>query len=308
MVPPITRTDLRGVWAAVLLPLSRDDSIDLGRLADELAALLDARPSGIYTCGTAGEFHALDEHEFDEVTAVVAAACAGASVPFQLGASHMSGQISLGRIRRASAFAPSAVQVILPDWFPLSDDEVVRAVDRMAHVAGPVPLVLYNPPHAKTRLKPRLIGRLSDEFPQLVGVKVAGGDASWYARMRAAAGDLAIFVAGNRLASGMAQGASGSYSNMACLSPAGAMSWYAAILSDSDEALATEARLNSFLDRHILPLQREGYSNAALDKMLAAIGCWAPIGTRIRWPYCSVAEDRAAALAPVARAELPGFF
>ena len=308
MVPPLARTDLRGVWAAVLLPLSPDDSIDLGRLADELAALLDARPSGIYTCGTAGEFHALDENEFDQVTAAVAAACARRGAPFQLGASHMSGQISLDRIRRASAFAPSAVQVILPDWCPLSDDEVMRAVDRMACVAAPVPLVLYNPPHAKTRLKPRLIGRLAAEFSQLVGVKVAGGDASWYARMRAAAGDLAIFVAGNRLATGMAQGASGSYSNMACLSPAGAMSWYTAILADSDEALATETRLNSFLDRHILPLQREGYSNAALDKMLAAIGCWAPIGTRIRWPYRSVAEDRAAALAPVARAELPGYF
>jgi dihydrodipicolinate synthase/N-acetylneuraminate lyase len=308
MVAPITRADLRGVWAAVLLPLTSDDSIDFGRLADELRALLDARPSGIYTCGTAGEFHALDEDEFDEVTATVATTCARAGVPFQLGASHMSGQISLGRIRRASAFAPSALQVILPDWCPLSPDEVMLAVDRMARVADPVPLVLYNPPHAKTRLTPGLIGRVAAEFAPLVGIKVAGGDESWYAKMRAAAGDLAIFVAGNNLASGIAQGASGSYSNMACLSPAGAMSWYRTMLTDPEDALVTEARLNSFLDRYIRPLQRAGYSNTALDKTLAAIGCWAPIGTRTRWPYRCVAEDHAAALAPVARAELPGFF
>ena len=51
---------------------------------------------------------------------------------------------------------------------------------------------------------------------------------------------------------------------------------------------ARTARLNAFLARHVAPLQEAGFSNAALDKTLAAVGGWAPVGTRLRWPYRSV--------------------
>jgi hypothetical protein len=46
----------------------------------------------------------------------------------------------------------------------------------------------------------------------------------------------------------------------------------------------------------------------ALDKLLAAIGNWASIGTRLRWPYRGVDAAAAAALTPVARRELPFLF
>jgi dihydrodipicolinate synthase/N-acetylneuraminate lyase len=307
-VEPLTRQTLRGTWATVLLPVAHDDSIDFGRLEQELSALIAAGLDGIYTNGTAGEFHAMDEEEYDRVTALAAERCTTAGVPFQLGASHMSGQISLRRIRRSASYAPSAIQLILPDWCPLSADEVLFATERMARVADPVPIVLYNPPHAKTQLTPALFGRLASAFPQLIGIKVAGGDADWFAEMRAAAGNLAIFAAGHRLASCMRQGAAGSYSNVACMTPRGAVSWYQMMLTDQVRALQIETRLNAFLDRHIAPLQRGGYSNAALDKTLAAIGGWAPVGTRTRWPYSFVPQHIASALAQVARRELPELF
>ncbi|MDW6066347.1 hypothetical protein SAZ11_62100 [Streptomyces sp. FXJ1.4098] len=47
--------------------------------------------------------------------------------------------------------------MILPDWVPLSDDEVVRFLVGAAETAGDVPLVLYNPPHAKTQVPPPLL-------------------------------------------------------------------------------------------------------------------------------------------------------
>jgi dihydrodipicolinate synthase/N-acetylneuraminate lyase len=305
---PLTRETLRGTWATVLLPLADDDSIDFGRLGQELAVLVGTRLEGIYTNGTAGEFHAIDEDEYDRITGLVADRCTAAGVPFQLGASHMSGQVSLGRIRRSAGYGPAAIQVILPDWCPLSADEVLFAIDRMAHAAAGVPLVLYNPPHAKTQLSPALFGRLAAEVPQLIGIKVAGGDPLWYAEMRAASGNLAIFVAGHHLASGLRQGAAGAYSNVACLTPGGAASWYQTMLTDPAEALALERALAGFLDRHIAPLQRAGYSNPALDKALAAAGGWAPIGTRTRWPYRWVPEDVASALGRAARAALPELF
>jgi dihydrodipicolinate synthase/N-acetylneuraminate lyase len=134
---------------------------------------------------------------------------------------------------------------------------------------------------------------------------VAGGDAAWFARVRAHAGDLAVFVAGHHLASAIRQGAAGSYSNVACMNPCGAVAWYRTMLSDPDAAQSLEARLNGFLERHIGPLQAAGYSNAALDKTLAAVGGWAPIGTRVRWPYRSVPPEAIAGLRRAAMEGLP---
>ena len=77
----LTRQTLRGTWGTVLLPVAPDETIDLGRLADELAILVTAGLDGVYTNGTAGEFHCLEEDEYDLITDVVAQACQRAGVP-----------------------------------------------------------------------------------------------------------------------------------------------------------------------------------------------------------------------------------
>ena len=301
----LDRATLRGVWGTVLLPLDPDGHIDVRRLRAELDVLTAAGLDGIYAHGTAGEFHELAEDEYDLVSTVVAEHAAAAGVPFQLGAGHMSARLSLDRIRRAARLRPGAIQVILPDWAPLSPEEVVTALAGLAAAAGDIPLVLYNPPHAKTQLGPAALLGLADAVPQLIGIKVAGGDPDWYRAMRPVTARLAVFVAGHTLATGLAPGAAGSYSNVACLSPAGAVAWYATMRSDPARAAATERRLLRFFDQHITPLQQRGYSNGALDKTLAHIGGWADIGTQVRWPYQSVPEPEAAALRPLARAAVP---
>ena len=48
--------------------------------------------------------------------------------------------------------------------------------------------------------------------------------------------------------------------------------------------------------------------HAALDKLLAAVGGWARIGTRLRRPYRWIGEERVPPLYAVARRELPELF
>jgi dihydrodipicolinate synthase/N-acetylneuraminate lyase len=306
MLRPLRAEELRGNWATLMLPIAADDSIDYGRLADELDALIAAGVDGLYTNGTAGEFHTQSEAEFDAIHALVAERCHHAGMPFQIGASHMSAQLSLDRIRRARSLRPAAFQVILADWFPLQEAEMVACLERMAAAADPVGLVLYNPPHAKVVLTPTQIGRLRAAVPALIGVKVADGDAAWYAEMRAHCQGLAVFVPGHHLATGIANGAAGSYSNVACLSPAGAQRWYGQMLTDLPAALELEQRIRQFMDTEIVPfIVRDGYANPALDKLLAAIGGWADVGTRLRWPYRWLDPAEAARLRPLAQALLP---
>lgn len=304
----LTADTLTGTWATVLLPIDEDDRVDWERLSEQVHELLAAGVDGIYTNGSSGEFWAQDEEEFERLSTLVADPCERAGVPFQIGAAHSSPQTALGRLRRARDLAPGAIQVILPDWFAPGDQEALAFLRRMADEAAPVPLVLYNPPHAKRVLTASDHARLLDAVPEIVGIKVGDGDRSWYDAMAPVSGRVALFVPGHHLATGYGRGAAGAYSNVACLHPRAAVRWWEQITTDQAAAEAIEARLRTFLDTEVLPLQRRhGYCNAALDKLLAAIGGWAPVGTRMRWPYQGVPESDVRRLREAARDRLPEF-
>ncbi|MCB0044743.1 MAG: dihydrodipicolinate synthase family protein [Caldilineaceae bacterium] len=306
---PLHAQDIRGSWATVLLPINEDESIDMARLAAEIDYLIAAGVHGMYTNGTAGEFYAQTEGEFDQIQMIVAERCEQGAVPFQIGASHMDPLIMLSRIRRAAQLAPAAIQIILPDWFPLSQEEQIDFLLQAADIADPVGLVLYNPPHAKRVLTPRELGVLAEAVPALVGVKTAGGDATWYQKAGHYAPQLAVFVPGHYLATGVSRGAQGAYSNVACLSPGGSSRWYDLMLTDMAAAQELEGRIQDFFAEYITPfIVQQGYANQAADKLLAAIGGWADVGTRLRRPYRWIPAEAADSLAPIARAMLPELF
>jgi dihydrodipicolinate synthase/N-acetylneuraminate lyase len=303
---PLTASKIVGNWATVLLPINADDSIDWGRLETQIDALIEAGVNGIYTNGTTGEFWSQSEAEFDRLSGLVAERCERAGMPFQLGACHVSPQLTLERIRRAREFSPGAIQVTLPDWWKPNDDEIIAALQRFDDVAAPIGLVLYNPPHAKRELSPKNFGRIKKLVPEIVGVKVAGGDEKWYQSMRDEMNGLSVFVPGHHLATGLKLGAHGSYSNVACLHPQGAQAWFKRMRSAPDEALDLERRIQDFMNRHIVPFRDvQGFSNFALDKLLAEIGDWCDAGTRVRWPYRSIPQAEADRLRPIALEMLP---
>lgn len=306
---PLRPDQIRGSWATLLLAWNRDDSLDIARVADEIDVLIAMKVSGIYSNGSAGEFHALTEEEFDSLSELLANRCERSGVPFQIGVSHMSAQISLGRLRRSVSLAPGAVQVILPDWIPVSEPEAVDFLKEMARVADGIGLVLYNPPHAKRVLTPAEIGRLAKEVPSLVGVKVVGGDDAWYTTMRQHIGHLSVFVAGHHLATGVTYGAQGSYSNVACLHPGVAQRWWEQMENDLPAALELEQRLRAFMERFIMPfITEQHFCGGACDRLLALIGGWADVGSRMRWPYHSIPAAEADRLRPIAQEILPEFF
>jgi len=240
---------------------------------------------------------------------LVAEQCERAGTAFQIGACQVSPQLTLERIRRAREFKPGAIQVTLPDWWKPNDDEIVATLTKYAAMAAPVGLILYNPPHAKRVLSPEEFGRLKAAVPEIVGVKVAGGDARWYERMRAEMKSLSVFVPGHHLATGLKCGAHGSYSNVACLHPRGAQVWFESMPSAPDAALDLQGRIQDFMNRHIVPFRDDhGFSNFALDKLLAEIGGWSGTGTRLRWPYSSIPKSEAERLRPVARQMFPELF
>lgn len=306
---PLKDHPVRGSWATLLMPVNADQTFDYGLLDEQIDALISMEVSGIYSNGTASEFYAQTEAEFDRISEMLARKCSRAEMPFQLGCSHMSPQISLERVMRVTALRPSAIQVILPDWYPPTIEECIDFLAVMVRAAEPVGLVLYNPPHAKVRLQPADFATLKHAGIRLAGCKLAGGDEAWYADMKAACPDMALFVPGHHLATGISRGAHGSYSNMAALNPRVAQQWYQTMLTDMPAALELEGRIRSFMDKHIIPyITVSKYSNTAVDKFLAVVGGWCRANTRVRWPYRSIPEQEVARVRAFGQEMIPEFF
>jgi 4-hydroxy-tetrahydrodipicolinate synthase len=306
---PLRAADIRGNWATLLIPINNDDSINYNSLSAEIDALIAMQVNGIYSNGTAGEFYNQTEKEFDTISNILAEKCNAAGMPFQIGACHTSPVMALERVKRAVALQPGAIQVILPDWSAPSMPEVIRYLQVIAEAAGPVGLVLYNPPHAKKRLSPEEFYQVKEAGINLVGCKTVGGDAPWYAAMKKWAPELSLFIPGHHLATGVRLGAHGAYSNVACLHPAAAQQWYELMLTDLPRALNLEKWIQLFMSQHIQPyISTKGYSNQAADKLLAAIGGWANVGTRLRWPYQGIDESEVASLRAIAYEMMSEFF
>lgn len=307
---PLTHADIRGNWATLLLPLNADDSINFTLLGAELDYFIAAGVNGVYSNGTAGEFHTQTEDEFDRVNQLLAEKCERADMPFQIGASHMSAQLSRERVRRAKALRPGAFQIVLPDWFPPSWLEIVTFLEVIAAEAAPIPLILYNPPHAKRRLAPDEWLRIAETIPAVVGIKVPGVDDAWYHAMQPAMRKLSVFIPGHLLATGIARGAQGTYSNVACLNPRGAQRWSELCQSDLPAGVAAQEKILAFWQANIAPLITvHGLANPAADKAAAAAGGWLPgFNPRLRWPYRGATDEMIRAIASAARTQLPEFF
>jgi dihydrodipicolinate synthase/N-acetylneuraminate lyase len=158
-------------------------------------------------------------------------------------------------------------------------------------------------------LEPADYAPIKAAVPNLVGVKVVDLGDKWYAQMRQYARGISVFISGHRLATGITQGAHGAYSNVACLQPLGAQRWYEQILTDRASALRLEQKIQQFMADYIAPfITSQHYANQAVDKLMAAVGGWADIGPRLRWPYRSISEDAVQQLRPMVHAMLPELF
>jgi 4-hydroxy-tetrahydrodipicolinate synthase len=305
----LTAATLRGNWATLLLPINSDDAIDYYRLADEIDYLIAAGVDGIYSNGTAGEFHNQTEAQFEKINELLSEKCLAASMKFQIGASQPSPILSLERVRRAVSLKPDAIQIILPDWVTATDTEQMEFLKKIAYEAKGIPLVLYNPPHSKSILQPIEYLKFKDTLPELIGIKVSGGDRLWNKEMKSYASHLSVFVPGHLLATGVKNEiASGAYSNVACINPKAAQKWWALMQTNIEDALRIQENIQSFFSECIAPFQRLGYSNPALDKFLAAVGGWGTVGTRLRWPYKWISEVEVLPVRRRARQLIPEFF
>ena len=173
---------LCGTFTALVTPMNRDGSLDLGALDALVDAQLQADIDGLVPCGTTGEAVTLTPQEREQVvTRVVKRVAAKATVIAGAGANSTATAIEAQK-RAASTGADGAL-VVTPYYNKPSPEGLYRHYAAITEAVD-FPTVLYNvPSRTGCDMKPDTVARVS-KLPGVVGIKEATGDIDRVAAIR----------------------------------------------------------------------------------------------------------------------------
>jgi dihydrodipicolinate synthase/N-acetylneuraminate lyase len=157
------------VIVALLTPFGANGEVELAALREHVELLVGEGVDGLMPCGTTGEGPLLEE---DEVAAVTQAVIAGASsrVRVLAHAGRASTRATVGLARRAIEAGADAVSAVVPYYYEVGDDQVLRHYRALLARAGDTPVYAYTiPARTGNELSPQSLRLLADEG--LAGLK-----------------------------------------------------------------------------------------------------------------------------------------
>ena len=286
-IRPLTRRNLHGVWSALIVPWTDRDELDATRYTAEVRSYAGTGVHGVYTGGTTGEFYAQDDRTYERITRITCEQAHDIGLPVQIGVSALSTRTTRQRIRVALKAGADAIQVALPFWLELKDDEVKRFVHEVAAEAGKVPIILYLTSRSKRKIEPALFGELAAEVPTFIGTKDTGASVKKVRAMLKQAPDIAIF-GGEDFYERIPAGGRGGYCSVTGFNAPKIVELYelcAAGWLRKAKPLATA--VDRFLHQALIPLVREeGLWDSAVDRIQRVAG-GGDVGLRCQSPYRS---------------------
>lgn len=285
--PLLTRSTLRGVWSALIVPWTERDTVDVRRFIREIRAYAGTGIHGIYTGGTTGEFYGQDDETYARITEVACEQAREIGLPIQIGASALSTSTARRRIKVALREGADAIQIALPFWLELKDDEVMRFVQEIADEAGKTPLVLYLTSRSKRKIAPPLLGKIAAKVPTFIGTKDTGCDIPTLQAMLKEAPDLAIF-GGEDFFERIPAGGRGGYCSITGFNARKVVELYELCAAgDLEKAKPLSDALTRFLYEALIPLVKEaGLWDSAVDRIQRMAG-GGVVGLRCQSPYRS---------------------
>mgnify|MGYP001440909185 CR=1 FL=1 len=305
-LPTLTRQTLQGVWCALIVPWTERDEVDLRRLAKEVRSYGGTGVHGVYTGGTTGEFYAQDDATFEKITQTVCAEAHAVGLPVQIGASALSTRTTIARIRVAKRAGADALQLALPFWLELKDDEVKRYVAEVIAAAGKTPVVLYLTGRSKRKISPELLGELAAEHPTFLGTKDTGLDAAGLRAVLKEAPDLAVF-GGEDFYEKMPAGGRGGYCSITGFNAGKIVELYTLCAAGRlAEAKPLADAFHRYLYEGLVnPLVKEaGLWDSAVDRIQRVAG-GGVVGLRCQSPYRSGNEKHVKQLIAWVRKNTP---
>lgn len=271
-------TVLTGVVPPLVTPLTPGYDVDTASLARLVAYQLGAGVSGLFVLGTSGEGTFLTDEQRRTVLSVTVAEVAGA-VPVLAGAVDASTNRAAEHVTAALKAGADGVVCVAPYYAATHPAEITRHFERLAAVAGEVPLYAYDiPSRVHTKLPAGVLIELGRRGV-LAGVKDSSGQESSLRRLvldRRGAGLTGFSVlTGSELTvdAALAFGVDGAVPGLGNVDPAGYVRIVAAVAAGDPAAARQEQdRLFRLFDIvEVADRSRMGASSAALGAFKAGL-------------------------------------
>lgn len=185
MTSPAASAPPAEILATAVVPWTERFELDENRFRQQVRMIAEGLTRHIYIFGTAGEGYAMNERQFDAITAAFWAASQEYGVAPMVGVISLSLSTIIGRIERGRALGFRAFQLSLPSWGALNDRELDRFFAETCARFPDCTFHHYNLGRTKRLLNSADYRRLAAAHPNLVAVKASAEDRS-AARHRAA--------------------------------------------------------------------------------------------------------------------------
>lgn len=279
---------LSGSLTALVTPFKKNGSFDEKAFRAFVKWQIDEGTNGLVPVGTTGESPTLTHDEHHAVVEACIDAAKG-RVPVVAGAGSNNTEEAISLAKHAEKAGADAVLVVTPYYNKPTQRGLYAHFAAIAK-ATKLPIIIYNiPPRSVIDMTPETMGRLANDFKNIVGVKDATGKIERVSEQRLTCGTKFIQLSGeDASALGFnAHGGVGAISVTSNVAPRLCAEFQAATLAnDKDKALALQDRL--------MPLHKTIFIEAGVTGAKYALSKLGKIGATVRSPLIEVEDSTAA--------------
>jgi len=275
------------------VPWTDEDFFDEETFLADVARCCEAHIPGIYSGGTTGEFYAMEMEEFQHITRVLVEECRARGVPTMVGCTATYTRGAVRRAAWAAEIGASAIQVALPFWMQVGEEQVVAFFREVARAAGDLPLSIYETTRARKVLTLAQHRAIKEAVPSYVMVK-ANADTIGAEKegCQALSEFVNVFVGEPNWPELGPCGVVGACSSMVYWNPRVVLDLWDKLRSQRWSELSDMApklnALHAFLAGQFSP---RGFTDTAYDRMGGRASGFLRTGLRSRGPYPSASLD-----------------
>lgn len=277
-----------GSFVALVTPFDKDGKINYLKIAELIDFHKNNGTDGIVLLGTTGEAPTITEAEAEKM--ILFAIDKAGEMPLIIGCGSNDTRAATEKSRKYEALGAKALLVLAPYYNKANDIGMIRHFMSIADAVD-IPIIIYNVP-SRTGCSVSVSAlEVLREHENIIGIKEASGDMSYFMRVsRLIRDDFSVFCGNDDIAVPMvAAGACGVISVLTNICPA-EVSRMISLARSGDFAAASE------IQRKYLPLIGALFSEpnpipvkAAMNKLGFDVG-------PCRLPLCEMSEAKFAAL------------
>lgn len=283
----LTRETFTGPWAGLPVSWTDDNRFDEEVYRGDVARCCEAGMPGVYTGGTTGEFYAMEFDEFKAVTRATVEECKRHAVPCMIGCTST---YTLGAARRAAfaaACGAEAIQVALPFWMEVPENEIVPFFSDVAGAAPGLALSVYETKRAKVTLTLDQHKAIKEAVPDYLMVKANEATLGHSPEGCQQLSEFVnVFVSENLLGSLGRRGANGSCSSMVYWAPEFILNIWREMQAGNWDVVEKDcARIETLLTFLFEQWGARGLTDTGYDRFGARAGGFLEVSLHSRGPY-----------------------